>query len=117
MVKRVMLMISCRVTALFLTTVYAPHNMLLYTDKGQQTAALPVPLWRRGEKKKQGKASVSCNDLACFCMRACARLSTSTVHQCPPPDRQATDTAPQGQETFSITPLVFPFCQVAESHD
>lgn len=37
-------------------------------------------------------------------MRACSRLSPSTVHQCLPPDRQATDTAPQGQESFSIPP-------------
>lgn len=29
--------------------------MLLYTDKGQQTAALPVPLWRRGEKRNRGR--------------------------------------------------------------
>lgn len=92
-----------------LLQLYAPRNMLLYTDKTQQTASLPTPLWETtGKRFSPLKWLGTC---------VCGALSASTVHQCLPPDRQATDTAPRGLETFSITPSLFPLCQVAERGD
>lgn len=114
MVKKGMLMNSYRP----LLQLYPPHNMLLYTDKTQQTAVLPRPACVKNNREM---FQPPCNDLAvlCACMsaRVCGALPASTVHQCLPPDRQATDTAPRGRETFSITPSLFPLCQVAERRD
>lgn len=75
-------------------TLALPH-FCLDAPQTLSTVEYETPQTAASCDEQQGNVSAETWEV-CVCVFTCVRafLSASTVHQCLPPDRQATDTAP-----------------------